>query len=373
MVDIYSLALTQVYGIGPAIAKKLMEVYPSAEALFNETHSNLKLLFSGKDRTIDEILKRPMLSRCEQELEYMYKNNIKAYFIKDEAYPFRLKQIDSPPTCLFVKGDGDLNKKRIVSIVGSRQASEYGKWVTANIVRELKAFDVCIISGLAYGIDSIAHISALNEGLSTFGVLGHGLDKVYPAQNYPLAQNMLANGGLVSEFFTKTVANNYNFPQRNRIIAALCDLCIVIEGGVKSGSMITPRYAREFNREVLAVPGRIGDVLSEGCNNLIASNIAGMLSNFSEIESTMGWGENKKEKVKDLFSQDEKPKPQKSLAELSETERQIYEFISKSGKTNIDDIIAECSLDFSKTSIGLMNLELKGYITALPGKHYECC
>ncbi len=373
MIDIYSLALTQVHGIGPAIAKKLMEVYPSAEAFFNESHSNLTELFGKKEQTISDIINRPMLSRCEQELEYMYKNNINAYFIKDEAYPFRLKQIDSPPTCLFVKGEGDLNKKRIVSIVGSRQASEYGKWVTANIVRELKAFDVCIVSGLAYGIDSIAHISALNEGLSTFGVLGHGLDKVYPAQNYPLAQNMLANGGLVSEFFTKTVANNYNFPQRNRIIAALCDLCIVIEGGVKSGSMITPRYAREFNREVLAVPGRIGDVLSEGCNNLIASNIAGMLSNFSEIESTMGWGENKKEKVKDLFSQDEKPKPQKSLAELSETERQIYEFISKSGKTNIDDIIAECSLDFAKTSIGLMNLELKGYITALPGKHYECC
>lgn len=373
MVDIYSLALTQVYGIGPAIAKKLMEVYPSAEALFNETHSNLKLLFSGKDRTIDEILNRPMLSRCEQELEYMYKNNINAYFIKDEAYPFRLKQIDSPPTCLFVKGDGDLNKKRIVSIVGSRQASEYGKWVTANIVRELKAFDVCIISGLAYGIDSVAHISALNEGLSTFGVLGHGLDKVYPAQNYSLAQNMLPQGGLVSEFFTNTAASSYNFPQRNRIIAGLCDLCIVIEGGIKSGSMITPRYARDFNREVLAVPGRIGDIFSEGCNHLISSNIAGMLSNFADIASIMNWDNSKKEEPQNLFSQKETKKENKPLPEMSETERQIYEFINKKGKTNIDDIIAECSLDFAKTSIGLMNLELKGCIIALPGKHYECC
>ena len=373
MIDIYSLALTQVRGIGPAIAKKLMEVYPSAEAFFNESHSNLEKLFGKKEQTISDILKRPMLSRCEQELEYMYKNNIKAYFIKDEAYPFRLKQIDSPPTCLFVKGDGDLNKKRIVSIVGSRQASEYGKWVTANIVRELKAFDVCIVSGLAYGIDSIAHISALNEGLSTFGVLGHGLDKVYPAQNYPLAQNMLANGGLVSEFFTKTVANSYNFPQRNRIIAALCDLCIVIEGGVKSGSMITPRYAREFNREVLAVPGRIGDVLSEGCNNLIASNIAGMLSNFSEIESTMGWGENKKEKVKDLFSQEENQKPNKPLPEMTALERKIYDLLYESGKTHLDDIMIKCSLDFASATISLMNLELKGCIAALPGKCYECC
>ncbi|MEE0976743.1 MAG: DNA-processing protein DprA, partial [Bacteroidales bacterium] len=158
-----------------------------------------------------------------------------------------------------------------------------------------------------------------------------------------------------------------------RIIAGLCDLCIVIEGGIKSGSMITPRYARDFNREVLAVPGRIGDVLSEGCNHLISSNIAGMLSNFADIASIMNWDNSKKEESQNLFSQKETKKENKPLPEMSETERQIYEFINKKGKTNIDDIIAECSLDFAKTSIGLMNLELKGCIIALPGKHYECC
>ena len=137
--------------------------------------------------------------------------------------------------------------------------------------------------------------------------------------------------------------------------------------------MITPRYAREFNREVLAVPGRIGDVLSEGCNNLIASNIAGMLSNFSEIESTMGWGENKKEKDKDLFSQEENQKPNKPLPEMTAPERKIYDLLHESGKTHLDDIMIKCSLDFASATIGLMNLELKGCIAALPGKCYECC
>lgn len=373
MVDVYSLALTQVYGIGPAVAKKLMEVYPSAEALFNETHSNLKLLFSGKDRTIDEIIKHPMLSRCEQELEFMERNNIKAYFIKDENYPLRLKQIDAPPTCIFVKGNGNLDAKRIVSIVGSRNSTDYGKWVTSNIVRELKRYDVCVISGLAYGIDSVAHISALNEGLSTFGVMGHGLDKVYPSQNYSLAQNMMINGGLISEFFSKTPANSYNFPQRNRIVAALSDLCIVVEGSIKSGSMITPRLAREFNREVLAVPGRIGDIYSEGCNNLIASNVAGILSDIGQVGLVMGWDESEKSQIRDLFTQSQSSQPKRELPEMSQSERKIYDFLRQSGKSNIDDILVQCSLDFASASIGLMNLELKGVITALPGKCYECC
>ena len=376
MTDVYSLALCKVRGIGPAVAKKLMDVYPSAQALFEETPANLQMLFSGKEKTIEDIISRKMFSRCYEELEFMDKNKIRCYFIKDGDYPYRLKQIDSPPTCLFVKGGGNLDAERTVSIIGSRHASDYGKWVTANIVHELKAYNACIISGLAYGIDSAAHISALNEGLPTFGVFGHGLDKVYPVQNYNLAQSMLAQGGLISEFFSLTPANAYNFPQRNRIIAALSDLCIVVEGGIKSGSMITPRYAREFNREVLAVPGRIGDVYSEGCNNLIASNIAGILSDVTAIGSVMNWDNLPKAD----FVQKQKTSPlkesivvkEKKLPEMTEQEKIIYDFIRQTKKAGIDDLLTQCRLDFATVSICLMKLELKGCIAALPGKSYEC-
>lgn len=376
MTDVYSLALCKVRGIGPAIAKKLMDVYPSAQALFEETPANLQQLFKGKEKTIEDIISRKMFPRCNEELEFMDKNNIRCYFIKDEDYPYRLKEIDSPPTCLFVKGNGNLDTPRTVSIIGSRHASDYGKWVTASIVHELKAYNACIISGLAYGIDSAAHICALNEGMSTFGVFGHGLDKVYPVQNYNLAQSMLAQGGLVSEFFSLTPANAYNFPQRNRIIAALSDLCIVVEGGIKSGSMITPRYAREFDREVLAVPGRIGDAYSEGCNNLIASNVAGLLSDITAIGSVMNWTNSPKTdftKPQKVVQTEKAPERiEKKLPEMTEQEKIIYDFIRQTKKAGIDDLLTQCRLDFASVSICLMNLELKGCIAALPGKRYEC-
>lgn len=390
MVDIYSLALCKVHGIGPAVAKRLLELYPTAEELFREPPAALAVLFRGKEKTIEDIVKRPMLKRCEEELDFMVRNNIRAYFIKDEDYPHRLRQIDDAPVCLFVKGEGDLNGERMVAIVGSRNASEYGRWATAEIVARLRELRVQTVSGLAYGIDSMAHIASLNCGVPTFGVLGHGLDRVYPSQNRSLAQSMLLQGGLVSEFFSNTAAAGYNFPCRNRIIAALCDLCIVVEAGAKSGSMITPRLAREYDREVLAVPGRIGDVYSEGCNSLIAGNIAASLSDFSMIARLMNWGEAQPGKHKsanadgrttDATAESKprqmqiplsEPEPKKELPQMDETEKKLFDFLRQNKKANIDDLILRCSLDFSAASIALMTLELKGCIAALPGKCYEC-
>lgn len=372
MADIFSLALCCVRGIGPAIAKKLMEVYPSAQALFEESEAALRLLFGKKEKTIEDILKRPMFSRCEKELEFMYKNNIRAYFINDCDYPFRLRQIDSPPTCIFVKGNGSLDTRRVVSIVGSRHASDYGRWVTANIVKELRQYDVTIVSGLALGIDSAAHVCSLNENIPTFGVLGHGIDRIYPAQNYALAQSMLLQGGLVSEFFSNTEASNYNFPRRNRIIAALSDVCIVVEGGIRSGSMITPKYASEFNREVFAVPGRIGDTYSEGCNKLISDNIAISLSDISQIGKQMNWTQC--EQSPQINANRPQPQPQtaKPLPQMTQQEKKVYDLLRQKGKQHIDDIMLECGLDFASCSVTLMNLELKDCIRALPGKCYEC-
>lgn len=365
--DIYSLALTRVYGVGPAMAKKLMEFYPSAEDLFNETAAGLEVVFNGRRKTIESILGKSMFPVCERELRFIEDNGIRAYFFTDSDYPERLRRMDDPPVCLFVKGRGSLDADRMVSIVGTRHATDYGKWMTANIVHELNRYGVSTVSGLALGIDSMVHIRSVAEGMPTFGVLGHGLDRIYPSSNWDLAKAMTDRGGLVTEFFSETELISYNFPRRNRIIAALCDLCIIVESGRKGGSLITARLAQDYNKEVLAVPGRVCDINSEGCNNLISGNMAADLSNLNRIGEIMNWN------VRNVQAVNVDAIRQKSVPNvpLSDAERKVYEYIDKNRRVTIDEISSACSIGISMLSSLLMTLELKGFIKALPGKSYE--
>lgn len=365
--DIYSLALTRVYGVGPAMAKKLMEFYPSAEDLFNETAAGLEVVFKGRRKTIESILGKSMFPVCERELRFIEDNGIRAYFFTDSDYPERLRRMDDPPVCLFVKGRGSLDADRMVSIVGTRHATDYGKWMTANIVHELNRYGVSTVSGLALGIDSMVHIRSVAEGMPTFGVLGHGLDRIYPSSNWDLAKAMTDRGGLVTEFFSETELSSYNFPRRNRIIAALCDLCIIVESGRKGGSLITARLAQDYNKEVLAVPGRVCDINSEGCNNLISGNMAADLSNLNRIGEIMNWN------VRNVQAVNVDAIRQKSVPNvpLSDAERKVYEYIDKNRRVTIDEISSACSIGISMLSSLLMTLELKGLIKALPGKSYE--
>lgn len=366
MISIYSLALSKTYGIGPAVAKKLLDHYPTAEDLFNETPNALKTLFGSREKTINAILNKTMFAECERELNFIEKNGIKAYFFKDEDYPSRLKQIDDPPICLFVRGNGNLDSQRTVAIVGTRNPSDYGKWITANIVHYLRQFNVATISGLAYGVDSITHSRSLAENIPTFGVLGHGLDKIYPTQNWDLAKAMCEKGALVSDFFSGTEVSPHNFPRRNRIIAGLCDVCIVVESKTKGGSLITARLAQDYNREVFAVPGRLGDVNSAGCNKLIALNQAIDLCDLEKIADTMNWN-----KTTDSQSSIKQTISNNRESELNPTELKVYNFIKENKQASLDSINNHCSLGFSILNSTLMTLELKGFIRILPGKVYE--
>ncbi|MBR5253826.1 MAG: DNA-processing protein DprA [Bacteroidales bacterium] len=366
MISIYSLALSKTYGIGPAVAKKLLELYPTAEELFNETPKALKTLFGSREKTINAILNKTMFSDCEKELNFIEKNGIKAYFFKDKEYPFRLKQIDDPPICLFVRGNGNLDTKRTVAIVGTRNPSDYGKWITSNIVHYLRQYNVATISGLAYGVDSITHLRSLAEDIPTFGVLGHGLDKIYPTQNWDLAKSMCEKGALVSDFFSGTDISPHNFPRRNRIIAALCDACIVVESKTKGGSLITASLAQDYNREVFAVPGRLGDVNSAGCNKLIALNQAIDLCDLEKIAETMNW--DKTSEFQQPIIKNERDDRER---ELNPIELKVYQYIKENQKVGLDSINENCSLGFSVLNSTLMSLELRGFIKILPGKIYE--
>jgi DNA processing protein len=366
MIRIYSLALSKTYGIGPAVAKKIMELYPTAEDLFNETPSALKTIFGTREKTINAILNKTMFADCEKELNFITKNNIKAYFFTDEDYPYRLKQIEDPPICLFVRGNGNLDSQRMVAIVGTRNPSDYGKWITSNIVHYLQQYNVSTLSGLAYGVDSITHLRSLAEDIPTFGILGHGLDKIYPTQNWDLAKSMCEKGALVSEFFSGTDISPHNFPKRNRIIAGLCDVCIVVESKTKGGSLITARLAQDYNREVFAVPGRLGDVNSAGCNKLIAHNQAIDLCDLEKIADTMNWS-----KTTETQSNIKKAEHDDRENQLSPNELKVYKYIKENQKASIDSINDYCSLGFSVLNSTLMTLELKGFIRILPGKVYE--
>ncbi|MDR1847357.1 MAG: DNA-processing protein DprA [Bacteroidales bacterium] len=364
MVTIYELALAKTYGIGIHTAKGLMKRFGSAKALFEQNRANLELVLGKQPRTINEIINRSMFPQCEKELEFMQRYGINSFFFLDENYPQRLSNISDPPIVFFSCGNINFNISRNVGIVGSRKITEYGKRVTNDIVESLKKYDVTIISGLAYGADAAAHQAALNNGLQTFGVLAHGLDMIYPRENFELAQKMKANGGLITEQFTKTKISPALFPLRNRIIAGLSDLIIVVEAAYKSGALITARLANDYNREVFAVPGRLNDENSAGCNALIYKNLAHILSRFSEISYLMNWNE-ETENQPSLFDKSV------SKPDLPALDAKIYKIIEENEGINIDDLSVKSSMTSTQLASALLNLEMDNFIISLPGKCYK--
>lgn len=368
MVNIYNIAFANINGVGPIIAREIMEVFPSTEALFSESKKALEAAFGNRKRIIDDIINKTMFNRCEKEIEFINKYNIKCLFFKDNDYPYKLLQIPDMPICFYYQGSGDLNRNRMIAIVGTRNATNYGKEITNEIVSGLKPYNVSIVSGLAYGIDSIAHQKSLDEDIPTFGVLGHGLDIIYPNQNFDLSQKMIENGGLITEFMTLTKPLPHNFPRRNRIIAGLCDAVICIEAAKKGGALLTSDLANQYDREVFAVPGRIGDHYSEGCNYLIRTQRANILHNINDIPHLMNWDDGVQ---LELFQGKKESKYNNAISKLSKNEKLIYDFIYNEKQVNIDNISIECLLNTSILAGCLLNLELEGLVECLPGKLYK--
>ncbi|MBN1822207.1 MAG: DNA-processing protein DprA [Prolixibacteraceae bacterium] len=360
----YKIAISMIPGIGSILARNLIAYTGSVEGIFNEKTSVLKKIPGIGEINAKKISDPQILINAENEIEFIQKNNIKTFFYADKDYPRRLSQCPDAPIILFGKGNFNLDTEKIISIVGTRNATDYGKEVCENLTHGLSEqnHNVLIISGLAYGIDIQAHKMALKYNLPTIGVLGHGLDRLYPSLHNDTAKKMLDNGGLISDFPSNTKIDPPNFIRRNRIIAGLADATIVIESGVKGGALITAEIASSYNRDVFAIPGNIGSKWSMGCNKLIKNNGATLIESVSDLEYFMGWEEN-----------DNKPKTiQKQLfLNLSPEEEIICNLLKENEPVFIDEICSVAELPMGKVSGLLLNLEFKGIVSALPGKMYK--
>jgi DNA processing protein len=361
----FGIGITLINGIGNNLAKNLIAFLGNEEAVFKEKKSNLSKIPGIGEKLAAEISgQHNVLKRAEAEIEFMLKNNIQHYYFAENNYPFRLKECPDAPLILFSKGNYNINASRIVGIVGTRNATDYGKTVCENFIRELASVPgLLIVSGLAFGIDICAHKYSLENNIPTIGVIAHGLDRIYPQSHRPTAVKMLSNGGIVTEYISGTNPDRQNFVQRNRIIAGLSDVIVVIESAEKGGALITADFANDYNRDVFAFPGRIADVSSRGCNMLIKQNRASLIDDTGDFVRLMGWEDNitrKSENQMILFQ------------DLSDDEQRIYSSLkSNSEGIHVNLLSVELSFPYSKLTSILLEMEFKLLVKCLPGGIYK--
>jgi DNA processing protein len=358
---LYRIALTTVPNIGSVQAKILVDHFTEAENIFKAKESYLDKIEGIGPIRAKNIKEFSDFIGVEKEIEFIEKYKIQTLFLTDQQYPRRLLNCYDAPTMLYYRGSADLNSSKIISIVGTRNNTEYGRQITEQLVSDLQSFKVIIVSGLAYGIDVIAHKAALQNNLQTVGVLAHGLDKIYPKLHSGIAKQMTIYGGLLTEFPKQTLPDKHNFPRRNRIVAGMADATIVIETAVKGGSIITAELANGYNRDVFAFPGRINDAKSGGCNYLIKNGKAILLSNAEELVEWLGWKEKKA-----------KRKHQKELfITLSAEEQILVDILQEKESAHIDEINIKSGLNSSSVAASLLNLEFQSVVASLPGKIYK--
>lgn len=358
---ICQIALTLLKNVGPVTAKHLLSHFGTPEAIFAATKAQLAEVEGLSISKITAILQTNALQLAAEQVELLQQHQVKVLFYTDENYPQRLKECADAPVLLYYKGVADLNHPRIVSIVGSRRATPYGKMLCQQLVALLQHYDVLVVSGLAYGIDVAAHQQSLAYGIPTVGVLGHGLDRIYPAAHHQIAKDMLEQGGLLSEFPLNSTFEKGNFPKRNRLIAGLADVVVVIEATIKGGALITAGIANSYNREVYAFPGRTTDEYSQGCNFLIKTNRAGMINEAKDLVYYMGWE----------AAETVNPVKQGTLSSgLSGIEHVLINLL-KLAPHSIDELGLKADIQQGKLALHLLNLEMKGVLISLPGKIYQ--
>ena len=356
---IYQISLTLIPNIGDIHAKALINHFGNAGAIFKAKKKELEEIEgigSVRARSIKEF---ENFNLAEEEIAFIQKYKITALFITDKNYPQRLLNCYDSPVILYYKGNADLNSSKIVAIVGTRNNNEYGKSVCEKLVEDLAEQNILIVSGLAFGIDSIAHKSALKNNLKTVAVLGHGLDRIYPTQNKSLAKQMIEQGGLLTDFRSKTNPDKQNFPKRNRIVAGISDAIIIIETGIKGGSLITAELGNGYNKDVFAIPGRTNDTKSEGCNYLIKNNKACLITSADDLLENMSWKEQKKPSAK---------KQRELFIELTDDEKIIVNILQQQEQIHIDELYIKSGLSSSAVASALLTLEMQGVVNSLPGK-----
>lgn len=362
----YKIAISLIPGIGSITAKSLIAYAGSAEQVFKEKEKALRLIPGVGTVLAKNIIHASVFKRAEQEVEFVTKSGIKALFYLEPEYPQRLLNCVDAPIVLYVKGEPPLNSKKVISIVGTRHATEYGKNLVNQFITTLaeRGYQILIVSGLAYGIDIQAHKCALRTGLPTVAVMGHGLETVYPSLHNSIAHEMIENGcgGLVSDFLSYSPIDRPNFLRRNRIIAGLSDATIVVESARKGGALVTAEIANSYNRDVFAFPGRVGEVYSEGCHFLIKSNRAVLIESVNDLEYVMNWSaiQSHPDAIQPCLFYDFTP-----------DEKQIMDLLRAEGEMAIDVICIKTTLPMNKVSPTLLNLEFAGMVKGLPGKVFK--
>ncbi len=358
---LYQIALTLVPNIGCVHAKTLVENFGTAENIFRAKKKDLSAVENIGLVKATSIKSFEDFKLAEDEMKFIEKYKIQTLFITDKNYPQRLLNCYDSPTLLYYRGNANLNTSKIISVIGTRNNTDYGKQSTEKLINDLRELNVLIVSGLAFGIDAIAHKSALQNELETVAVLAHGLHTIYPLHHKTLAKEIVQDGGLLTEFRNGTKPDKFNFPQRNRIVAGMADATIVIETAIKGGSMITAELANNYNRDVFALPGKTTDTKSAGCNYLIQNNKAILFTDTKELLESLGWQSKKinKKQQKELF------------IELSDDEKIIINILKEKDITHIDEINIRSNLSSSSIAAAILNLELQNVIAGLPGKVYK--
>jgi DNA processing protein len=359
---LYVLALQKTKGIGAIIAKKLISTLGSASAVYQEKHRNIRKLNGIGAITIAHLKDKTPLKEAEKEVEFILKNNIKTLYFLDDDYPHRLKYCIDGPILIFQKGETSFENRKVISIVGTRNITSYGRDCCEQIIADLKIYNPIIVSGFAYGVDICAHREAIKNGLETVAVLAQGFASLYPKVHKKYEKELLVNGSFLTEFWYHDQPLREHFLQRNRIIAGLSEATIVIESAEKGGSLVTADIADSYNRDVFAVPGRISDKYSIGCNQLIKQNKAIMLNTAEDLVRELSWEQSsiKKQAIQSQL-----------FVELSETEQLVVTFLQLNGKQQLDLISLNNQLSIQQTAAILFNLEMKGMVKPLPGKMFE--
>jgi DNA processing protein len=364
---LYKIALTLIPNVGDINAKNLISFFGSAEAVFQQTVKQLVQLPNIAEKSAiqmhQHLAQKEFLVRAEKELKFIDNNQITVLFHDDADYPRRLKHCHDAPVLLYYKGNSDLNAAKIVSVVGTRTPTDYGIKITEQLIEDLAAQDVLIVSGLAYGIDVCAHQSALKNKLNTIGVVAHGHDRIYPSHHENIALQMQKQGGILTEFMSETNPDRENFPKRNRIVAGMCDALVVVETKVKGGSLITAEIANSYSRDVFAFPGRSGDELSAGCNAFIKRNKALLIEHAGDLLYAMNWSNDVSRKNK---------KQQITLPLLlNDKEQKIVDALKTKEKVHVDELSNHAGFTSSETSGILLQLEFNNIVKSLPGKLYS--
>ncbi len=355
------LALHFIPGVGDHLIRQLISYCGSAEKAFTTPKGKLRKIPGIGDVTAESIRQGKPFARAETEIKKAEKDDVQLIFYLDDNYPQRLKLVNDAPSLLYTKGNINFENPKTVGIVGTRKATGYGRERVEELVRDLVCHQPLIVSGLAYGIDIHAHKLAVKHNLPTIGVMGSGIDNVYPASHKEIAKKMMDNGGLVTEHSFGTPPDAHNFPARNRIVAALSDAIIVVEAAERGGALITADIGNSYNKDVFALPGNVGQSHSEGCNNLIKSNKAAMITSVKDLEFHMNWDINAAPVKKQALN----------FADFLPEEQVVLNLLANSKQMMIDDISWKSSLPIGQLASILLALEFRGLVTSLPGKLYK--